>query len=339
MRLTLQDIKQSTIPEKLGICANDTARLAAIVNDAQHRLIFAGGEAGFWGTWSKVRFSVSATNPYITLPREFARIINMAIGKYPIYIRNEFYEVLPGGIGPLPPSNCADWCGTVAGYERGIWPTKVDLTDSNQLLRVYVTDNRDVGTDVFFRALDANGNEINSQQGLNAVNGFYLRLASPFVDSTFVVSKILSMDKPMTYGDIILYQVDQTTGVEVLLSRYLASETKPAYRRYYLHPITNCNCPSFTVTALAKHEHIPVVRDTDPLILGNLPALTEMCQALRHYSMDVGVAHQLAGSHERRAVRLLRQELDHYLGKLTPAVEVDRLQQASFCRIGLSTNI
>jgi len=48
MRKTLHDIKTSRIPELLGICADDTYRLASIVNDAQQRLVYAGKEAG-WG--------------------------------------------------------------------------------------------------------------------------------------------------------------------------------------------------------------------------------------------------------------------------------------------------
>jgi len=50
-------------------------------------------------------------------------------------------------------------------------------------------------------------------------------------------------------------------------------------------------------------------------------------------------AHEMAALHEQRAIRMLRREMDHYMGNQNPAVTVDRLQQASFKRIGLSTNI
>jgi len=339
MRATLKTVKDSRIPELIGVCANDTARIAAITNDAQQRLIFAGRDAGWWQGWVKVLFSVTTANPYITLPREFARIINMAISSQPIYVHNEFYEVLPGGPGPLPSTTLRDWCGSVAGYERGVWPTSVDLTATNQALRVYTTDTRDIGSRIFFSGLDQNGNEINVQDGLNNPNGFYLTFAAPFIDTTFIVSKITMVSKPMTYGDILLYQVDQTTGVEVLLSRYKASETMPAYRRYFISPVPSCCNTSFSITAICKQEYIPVVRDTDPLIIGNIPALTEMVQALRYYSQDVATSHQIGAVHEKRALRLMRQELDHYLGTENPAVTVDSMQGASLDRIGLSTNI
>lgn len=339
MRATFLDVKQSRIPELLGICADDTYRLAAVVNDAQQRLIYAGKDAGWWEGWVKTQFSVSATSPYITLPREFARIINMALCEFPIYIHNEFYEVLPGGPGPMRDNDCcSDWCGTVAGYERGVWPTSVDLTSTNQRLRLYPTDSRDEGAKILFISLDQNGNQIYDMDGLSTTLGFSLAILSPFADSGFNVSKINGAVKPVTFGDVLLYQVDQTTGEEVLLSRYLASETNPAYRRYYITPLCT-NCSSFTVTALAKVEFIPAIRDSDPLIIGNIPALSEMCQALRGYSQEVIAAHSMAAQHERRAIKLLKQEMDHYLGKEQPAVAVDRLQQASFHRIGLATNI
>lgn len=319
MRATLSTMKTSRIPSLIGVCSNDTARIAEAVNSAQERLILAGRDSGWWQGWVKVMFAITPTSRYITLPREFARIINMAVGSRPVYIRNEFYEVLPGGPGPVN-ANCADWCGTVEGYERGVFPTTIDLTTTNQILRLYVTDQLDLGTKILFEALDQNGNRVYSMEGINSVNGFYMTLNTPFADSTFQVSKILSVVKPITYGDILLYQVDETTGEEVLLSRYLASETNPAYRRYY---ITGANCTCGSITALAKQEFIPALRDTDPLIIANRPALEEMVQALRYYSQDVQTAQEMGEKHEKRAIRLMRQELDHHMGIEQPAVTID----------------
>lgn len=340
MRRTLKDIKTSSrIPELLGICPDDTYRLAAQVNAAQERLIYAGKDAGWWQGWVKTRFSVSATAPYITLPREFARIINMSLCERPVYIHNEFYEVLPGGPGPMPDTLCcSDWCGSVAGYERGVWPTKVDLTSTNQRLRVYMTDDRDAGLKMLIVGKDQNGHDIYDMDGLRTATGFYMTFIDPFVDSAFNVSEITAVVKPVTFGDIMLFQVDQTSGREVLLSRYLASETNPAYRRYYISPVCT-NCVNYTVNAIAKLEYIPAIRDSDPLIIGNIPALEEMCQALRGYSQEVTAAREMAKESEMRAIKLLRQEMDHYLGVHQPAVTVDRMEQHSLRRLGLSTNI
>lgn len=344
MRETFAKVRESLIPQRLGICPSDTARLAAAVNDAQQRLVYAGREAGWWQGWVRVRFYVSTAYPYLTLPREFARIINMAVGELPIYVHNEFYEVLPGGIGPIPDPEVKDWCGTVAGYERGVFPTTIDLPTSNQKLRVYITDPRDVGARMLFSGLDQNATEIYSTDGLNTVGGFYLVFNTPFTDSDFIVTKINLVQKPITYGDVVLQAIDQTTGEATTLSRYLASETTPAYRRYYIAPLPSTCCqtpngPVFNITAIAKQEFIPAIRDTDPLVISNMPALLEMVQACRYFGQDVVASHALGEKHEKRAIRLMKQELDHYIGRENPAVAVDSMQGASLCRLGLSTNI
>jgi len=340
MRATLANIKTSRIPEIIGVCVDDTARLAAYVNDAQERMIYAGGEAGWWSGWVRVLWAVTPAAPYITLPREFARIINLAVNQQPIYTRNEFYEVLPGGIGPIPSPNLKDWCGNVQGYERGVFPSSVDIATTNQKVRLYYTDVRDIGVRVLIDGLDQNSHAIYSNDGTHDLNGFYLTLAAPFVTSADIESVITRVVKPVTYGDVLLMQVDATTGVEVLLSRYKASETNPAYRRYYLSPLPSCCYNNlFNITSVCKIEYIPALRDSDQLIIGNIPALTEMIQSLRYRAQDTVASHAMAESHEKKALRLLRQELDHYTGLETPAVTVDSDQGLRSMRLNFTRNV
>lgn len=327
---------QSRLPSAIGKCANDVPGVAAYVNQAQQQLIIAMGETGAFGGWQKVVFSVNRCSPYITLPRELARIINMDVCRFPIRIQNEFYEMLEAGVGLQDFCKCPDWCGALEGYERGTFPTMVDITPSNQLLRVYMTDPRDLGKRVLVGpALDQNGNPIYSQDGLNSVNGFYLPLANPFTTSAFQVSSIGGVQKDATFGDVLLYQVDATTGAQVLLSRYAPDEITPSYRRYFIHRLP-CGCgtvqvpsnpcvagvtpPNVAVTAMAKLEFIPANRTTDFLIIGNIPALIEECKSIRYSDMDAPNAPGLAAKSHLNAVNLLNKELGHYLGKLQPAV-------------------
>lgn len=328
-RATLRDVRFSTLPETIGKCQADVGGIAAVVNEATQRLIHAGGETGWCNGWQKVVFStLSQTDPYITLPRQFARIINMAVCTTPIRINNEFFEVLPGGVGIMPPANTCDWQGNVAGYERGTVPTMRSVDTTNQLLRVYYTDARDVGKRVLITGLDQNGLQIYSQDGLNSVNGFYLTLQAPFDTSSFIVTDIQFVQKDITYGDVLLYQVDATTGVQVLLSRYAPDEINPSYRRYYITrlPINCCQAGTATtlqVTALAKLEYIPVSRDTDQLLISNIPALKEECLSIRYGDMDTPNAAMLEDKHHKQAIRLLQNELRHQFGEQQPAVNVD----------------
>lgn len=323
-RLTFAQVKTSRFPEAIVICAADTPSLARAVNECQQRLINVGGESGWWGGWAKVVFQISRTDPFITLPREFARAINLDVCNRPIRVQNEFYEFLYAGIGLRPGTNCQAWCGSLQGYERGTYPTMVDMVGT-KLLRVYITDDRDAGKRILIDALDQNGNRIYTTDILSQAAGFYLTLTNPFVTSGFTVSAIRSVQKDATYGDILLKSVDPDTGDEVLLSRYAPDELNPAYRRYYIDRLPATCCPgtvpnTVQVTAMCKYEFIPVVRDTDFLIIGNLPALIEEAKAIRYSDMDVTNAMQLEAKAHAKAIKLLQDEQRHYCGELQPAV-------------------
>lgn len=350
MRTTLAQVRQSRLPEVIGKCQSDLPSIAAMVNQAQQQLIIAGGETGWWGGWTKVVFRVLRAHPYITLPRQFARVINMDVGRFPIRIQNEFFEMLPDGIGLQDRGHwdalakCVNWCGALEGYDRGVWPTMRDLTPTNQLLRVYITDPRDVGARILIGpAQDQNGNGIYTQDGLNSVDGFYIAFDQPFATSDFIVTNIGGIQKDATYGDVLLYQVDATTGAEVLLSRYAPDEINPAYRRYYLNRLPCCGREidhhEITVTALGKLDFIPANRDTDFLIIGNIPALIEECKAIRFSDMEIANAVNMEDKSHAKAIKFLNQELGHYLGKLQPAVNIAPWGTARLEKQGIGTII
>src|ERR1044071_5891391 len=157
----------------LGECQSNIPALLSYVNEATQRLINAGSETGWWGAWSKVAFNVTRLVPYVTLGRLFARAINMDVCRFPIRIQNEFYEELDAGIGLRVPGSITDWCGALEGFDRGVVSTMIDLTPTNQLVRLYASDAADAGKSVIFSgATDQNGNAIYSQNGNVSINGF-----------------------------------------------------------------------------------------------------------------------------------------------------------------------
>jgi len=276
-------------------------------------------------------------------------VINMDVCRMPITIQNEFYEFLPDGIGLQDFCNIAgrrDWCGTMEGYERGTVTSMIDLGQVNQLLRVYLTDPRDVGRRILFGpAQDQNGNFIYTQDGNPSVNGFYLTLAQPFTTSAFIVTNFAGVQKDATYGDVLVYQVVATTGAQVLLSRYGPDEINPVYRRYFIHKLP-CSCNNVQVpqspcisgattpgivqiTALAKLEYIPANRDTDFLVIGNIPALIEECKSIRYGDMDSANAPAMEAKCHQRAIKYLNDELRHYLGEYQPAIVVNGAERKS----------
>jgi hypothetical protein len=323
--LTFQNVLDSRLPSVLVLCANNVREVAEYVNEAVFNLIQAGGETGWFGSWAKVVFNVSAADPYITLPSIFARIGGMDVCKFPVRIQNQWYEFLEAGIGLQNETNRK--CGTLEAFDRGTYPTAYDLTATNKLIRIYTTDARDVGKRVLFsQAKDQNGNGIYSTDGLQTVDGFYLTLGAVSVTSAFIVTAFAAVEKPNTFGDITVYQVDATTGEESLLARYTPDENNPSYRRYYIQSLPReCCCPgngTVQITAMCKYEYRPVNRTTDQVLIQNIPALIAEVESIRYGSMDTTQAQQLAELKHQRAIKLLNQQLTHQFGKSMPATNV-----------------
>lgn len=322
MRLTFGQVRQSRLPAVLGNCAADIPSIRRYVNEAQQRLIQAGGETGWYGGWQRTVFTV-ASDDTITLPREIIRIQNAAVCEHSVPIQNGFYEFLEGGIGPQPETGCNGSCSNaVRLLDRGMYPTLTQITSTDQRIRVYPTNAQDYGKRILFSGLDANGVTIRSQDGLVMVNGEYVELASPFTDTVSGYSDIIGVQKDLMVDDVLVYQYDMVTGDEVLLSRYAPDELIPQYRRYYIDnkPSWCCAGQTVQVQGMAKLEAIPVYKDTDFLVIGCLPALIAECEAIRYSEMDSPTALAMEDRKHKEAIRLLQNELRHYLGSQKPAI-------------------
>lgn len=352
MRSTFLQLRLSRFPSALGLCQSDIPQIAAYGNEATYRLLNVFGEQGPYGCWDRVAFqTTSLTNPYLTLPPQYSRAIGFDVCRFPLRIENPFYEVLDAGIGLRGPNNCVDRCGPREAYDRGNFSTMVDLTPTNQFLRVYPTNQADVDaqkTVLISGALDQNGNGIYSQVGSQQVNGVLLTLQFPFTTSPMIISSFSKIGKDVTAGDVVLTQVDATSGTEVTLSRYTPRETGPAYRRYYFSALPTSCCPPVTpgnlsvpvtITAMAKLEFVPMAVDTDFLLIGNISALTEEALSLKYSGMESSSAMALEDRHHRKAVKLLNQELDHYLGRLMPAINFAPWGTSTLERAGIGVII
>ena len=338
MRLTFGQLRQSRLPSVLGNCAADIPSLRQIVNEAQQRLIQAGGDTGWYGGWQRTVFTVASDNT-ITLPREIIRLQNVAVCEQNVPIQNGFYEFLEGGIGPQPETGCSVSCANaVRLLDRRMYPTMTQISSTNQRIRVYPTNAQDYGKRILFSGQDANDVTIRSQDGIVVVNGEYVTLASPFADTISGYSDITGVQKDLTVDDVLVYQYDMISGDEVLLSRYAPDEVVPQYRRYYIDnkPSWCCGGQTVQVQGMAKLEAVPVYKDTDYLVIGNLPALIAECEAIRYSEMDSPTALAMEDRKHKEAIRLLQNELRHYMGSHKPAITnpIYGTAKLSYQRIG-----
>lgn len=329
-RLRLYDCRYSRLPSLLGLCTADTPQIANYVNSAQRRLLMCreAGDEGWYGTWAEVAFNaVSCATPYITMPREIARIEKIDVCSNPVQIQNQFYEYLDYGNGRMPKI----WNHTcvVQAYTRNNSVTFVDLYNTPVILRVYATNASDMNSAkrVLFQGWDSNDSVIYTQDGFENVSGIFVNISSPFSDTPLSFNRLTGVQKDVTAGDIQIFMVDPTTGTETLILIMQPSETTASYRRYYLNnlPANCCYNPSLgvldlQVTAIVKLDLIPVVTDTDYCLIQNLEAITEECQSVRYSEMDSESAKKMAAERHTQAVRMLQGELVHYMGKTTAAV-------------------
>ena len=290
-------------------------------------------DEGWWGGWVAMTFSasVAANNAaYITTPREVARLTDIAVCQRPIPLRNHFYEFLDFSPG-LQPKNCHhNSCGsTFQGYSRDNVCTLNPLLSTPQTIRVYPFDARDINRRVLIQGKDNNKMTVlTTDPGTgHAGAGEYLTLKFPFVDSLNLFSELDGIQKDETYGPLQFFQVNPTTGVEVALSSMEPNESTASYRLFLIAGIPNLNqcCQSgrtLQLNAQAKLDFIPVVNETDYLIIPNVAALIEESLSLHYGRMDSSLAAQQCGIHHQRALALLNGQLDLYEGKIKTAISV-----------------
>lgn len=327
-RLRLYDVMTSRMPSLVGLCQDNVPAIANYVNSAQRRLLYAkeAREDGWFGTWAEIAFNVSRSTPYITLPRDIARIAAVNICNQPVPVQNQWFEYLRFSNGRLPKDQyCNDRSVIRQVLSRNNAITFTDMTNSPQYIVAYITDTSDVGKRTLIQGNDQDGNPIYSLDVTTQVTGTFLTFASPSTSSTMVLSAITGIQKDVTVGEVRYYQHDPNTGDEILLLTMQPTETTASYRRYYLHNLPDNCChtgveDTIQVTAIAKLDLIPVRAQTDYLLIQNLEAIIEECQSVRYSEMDEPTALQMSENRHKQAIGLLNGEQAHYYGLNQAAV-------------------
>lgn len=341
MRLRLYDCMISRLPSVVGKCQNDTPEIARYVNTAQQRLLYApeAADESWWGTWAEVSINVSRAAPYVTLPREVARLEMIDICDRPVPVFNQFYEYLQFGNGRMSGRHSRrrhNHPRMRAAYTRNNAVLFTDVHNGPQFLNLFPTDNADAQGQkrVLIQGLDQNGQQIYTNDGGQTVLGEFVTLAMPFAPTKNQFTSVTGVQKDVTAGPVQIFQMSPTDGTSVLLSVMEPGEQTTNYRRYFFDhlpcgccpvpngpvPIDPKLCLPPQVTAIAKLELIPVVNPTDYLLFQNLEAIIEEAQAVRFSEMDNQSSQAQVEIHHKRAIRLLNGELTHYLGLNQPAV-------------------
>lgn len=311
MPTTFKMAKESRIPTVIGTCPTSD-KFRAYINEATERLL----SRGLWkGSYARIRMCTD--NSCITWPRQVENVEAIRLKDYFGVVRNEWFQFLTFEPRSYLNRCCeAEWwhCGGESNlFNQGTFPTFADIQGTNKKIRVYVQYPEDVGKRILLQGLDENGNPVRKVDGGERADGEWVTLASPSVDSTNFFSVLSAVQKDVTAGTVRLYTVDPD-GNEKAIAVYEPDETIPSYRRTYLKPlprVTRC-CDYRTIEAMVKLAFIPVRRDTDFLLIGNLAALKYECQAIKKEEDDLAVEADL---YHRKAINELNQELRTYNGR------------------------
>lgn len=355
MRLRLIDCRLSRLPTVIGKCQANIPEIAEFVNTAQRRLLMAeeARDESWYGTWAEVRLNVSRTLPYVTLPREIARLEAVTVCDKVIPVFNQFYEFLQFGNGRMS-ADFVKRCRNPlrAAYTRNNNILFTDLTNVPQYIAVFGTDSTDLQGNkrVLIQGLDQNNQPVYTMDnGINVI-GEFVTLKSPFATTQFQYSRITGIQKDITNGTVQFSQMDPSTAVQSQILTMEPGELTADYRRYFFDRLpcgccpptsqpTTAPCPPPQVTALAKLELIPVSVDTDWLLFHNLEAIIEECQSVRYSEVDNIASQQLAAVHHKNAIKLLNGEIGHMVGVNNPAVNIAYFGSARLERQAIGTLI
>ena len=315
MKLTVLDAKNSRIPQAIG-CPPTDPRFLATLNEAIQRLVISGK---YWGLVGKFRFC--AQDGCITLPQQIATIEAVNVCGKSVTVRDYWYEFIENGIGSIEDCNGskAGCCERVAVY-RGHSPTFSDVIGTDKMLKLLCDEPTDVGKQVLVMGYDQNGNWIRSTQNGSIQDGELVTLAAGTTGPTnHYFSAVTGLQAPPDMdGQWFLYEYEPSTTTMRLIGQYDYDNPRPHFARYLLPQVRECGstCTQTMVEIMGKLDFVPVKNDTDYLLIGNIPALKEMCSAVyqSENEMDSVKKNQIILAGTTTARSLLDQELDHYLG-------------------------
>lgn len=311
--LTLGDVNNSRIPALCNYCPGSD--FTNIVNDATERLLNSGK---WWGTCSKLR--ICATDGCITLPRQVATVETAAICRRPIPVHDFWFEFLQNGIGIRDECSCWPEANMVGQY-----PMFSDIWGSMSRLLFVCDVAQDVGLGVLVLGYDGYGNWIRTMQNGVWADGEVIPLKqSPGQLSANTFTKVTGIQFPQVMnGQSWLYEY-ATNNTQRMIGKYANDNIRPQFARYSFPSIRQCglakdssgNPIPVPVDIIGKLAFIPVVNPSDYLMIGCLPALTEMCMGLKKSGDEAdGVkSNQIVASALTTAKVFLDDELSHHLG-------------------------
>lgn len=317
------------VANKCGV--RNAPQILELTNEAQERILNRPDKPV--GSMVRFRICVGAFNCF-AWPRQVRTIEAFAICRSPMPIRPEWFDFIgwPNGNG-IP---CETSCGSGL-RDRGTACAFDDVlatTAAPRRIAAIADQAADVGKKIMLRYITSAGQKKYTSIGGVIQEGQELTLVAPgppFPGNAAVTSSdvatggLYHVVKDVTDYPVRLYEYDPTPVVgpasqKKMLAQYEPSETVPIYRRSFVPGFTDMaacadasdDCTTNKqITALVKLQHVPVVVDNDPLVIGNLAALKLMVMAILREEQN---RHDEAIVLEGKSRAEIDGELSSYLG-------------------------
>lgn len=276
------------------------------------------------GDWPSIvdRYNFRVYGGTITLPQDYERILYMKLNGISQVMQSPWYEFI--GYGPtflndqpVSPHDTNPLLGVMGVLDRDDVCTFLDIppvSDGVQYtLRVASTVQESSGATVIIQGLDGNGDFIRSNFNGEWIEGVAFVLSGAFpqvATSGQVFSKITGVIKPATRQPVNCYYVPVGGGSQTQIAHWEANATNISYRRYRIPGLNDDT--QYCIETRIRRRFAPITKDSDILLIGNLPALKNMVQAVYYAESNEKDAYATS---KAIAIGILRKEATAYIGQ------------------------
>jgi len=304
MKLILSQIKSPCARMLPGMVTTDS-RLLDYINEACERLLVKGKWPSCYG-----RFSIAVTDGLVTWPRQIETIERFANNDTPGTVQNDWYEWIETGWGLRDSASGYDGKTLIDRGTNCVF-ANVSIVPG-AFLKVKSSLAADVTPDkILIQGFDFLGNWVRTLSGGVYIDGEYVTITgTTYATTVNRFSRITGIQKTVTDGFISLWEEDPSTGFYNRLGYYEPTETVPCYRVSLVPGITTDTPPAY-INVMAKLRFIKASVDTDYVLPPNLAAIKLMISAI--YKEENNLIQE-ANIYEANALRVLNEQLNHYLG-------------------------
>lgn len=305
MRLNFAQIK-NTIGQPINLCA-DSPDLLSMLNEAMETLWpiteFPGKRI-----WYSIALTPDPCNNSLCVvwPRRIEVVDKIALCNWPLKVRPEWFEFSENGLGIHTMHSCDRFL-----LDRGEVCVIADIIGSTSKIKVIPKVTELAGLRILIQGYDENGDWIRTQDSGVWIDGEYVSIdiASPATSVNYF-TKVVSVQKPLTNGNVKMYAIEDVTSNTTLLGDYEPDEFLPVYRKSILTSANSGSCEK--IDALVTQRFIPIQgKDTDQILPACFPALQMMLIGInKKQTGDINGYTQFY----QVAVKLLMENAKQYRG-------------------------